>query len=723
MSRRTTIPAFLTSLILIALVPSHSQTVLTTVHHDPQGRFTVRLPNGWKVEASDNDVHFTRGRNSVIVGLYAGMLRRLNLASTTELTDMQLRQLLDNKAETMRKAFGNVWTGGAVTCSFAGEQGLCTLFSAAGPDGKRILWKSFVAKRISYTLDAGMIEDHESAIGEVCQIENSFSENANPLSADVASCTADYRKLLAKQLPTQPSPQQGVSPSVAKEWWSRLGGVAHEQAPESAVNRVPSGNIGSGRPWIGIASISITPPIANAIGISAGSGLLIQTVQPGSPAEQAGLRGGRQAVALGGSQILLGGDLIVGFDGQSIATQEDLIQLLGQHRPGDRVNLTIYRGRQQLQVPLVLGQAPAGSGSAATLAHAPARIGARVRAADVSWGVVAAPDGTFQVQIPQHWGVAKAFSWTDFRAFSREGESVRAGKADVFPNQQSSMAMIQLFQQRTSGLQSALTFAQVPPNLIGALQQMQGSENLQLLAALGFTPQDLQLMVRTILPPYSHPVEVIRTLLPEVANGAIRNVRILHAQNVSVATGVGGAMVAYAYDLNPRGDSAFATLVAPSLLNYTAVPMRGFAIIYTLPPAGLPVSSGLLAALNTWPYLYFQIDAPEPVFLKSVEVYDYITLSYAIKPKAVAQQGQAWMQMLNTMHQATEQQGHGDWLALGNLDEYNTASDPTRRTMENTPCATGERRYACPGDPEPVCSPKPPRLSCEEPRILTAAPW
>ena len=111
------------------------------------------------------------------------------------------------------------------------------------------------------------------------------------------------------------------------------------------------------RPALGVRTIPITPELANEIGLAADYGLLIIDVTPGSSAEQAGLRGGTERAYLGNIPIMLGGDLIVAIDGQKVEDENDLSQMMNNHRAGDTVRITIYRGKKKLEVPVSLGEA------------------------------------------------------------------------------------------------------------------------------------------------------------------------------------------------------------------------------------------------------------------------------------------------------------------------------------------------------------------------------
>jgi len=111
------------------------------------------------------------------------------------------------------------------------------------------------------------------------------------------------------------------------------------------------------RPALGIRTIPIDPEVANEMGLAAGYGLLIVQAVPGGSADRAGLRGGSDRAYLGNTPIMIGGDLIVAIDGEKVESQQILAQIMNKHRAGDTVKVTIFRGKKQLEVPVVLGEA------------------------------------------------------------------------------------------------------------------------------------------------------------------------------------------------------------------------------------------------------------------------------------------------------------------------------------------------------------------------------
>ena len=111
------------------------------------------------------------------------------------------------------------------------------------------------------------------------------------------------------------------------------------------------------RPALGVRTIPISPELAEQMGLPSDYGLLIVQVVPGGAAERAGLRGGNERAYIGNIPIMLGGDLIVGIDGQDVQDQQDLSQMMNSHRAGDTVKITIYRGKKKMEVPVALGEA------------------------------------------------------------------------------------------------------------------------------------------------------------------------------------------------------------------------------------------------------------------------------------------------------------------------------------------------------------------------------
>jgi S1-C subfamily serine protease len=111
------------------------------------------------------------------------------------------------------------------------------------------------------------------------------------------------------------------------------------------------------RPALGVRTIPIDPEIAQELGLAADYGLLIVQAVPGGSADRAGLQGGTERAYLGNTPIMIGGDLIVAIGGEKVDSQQVLAQVMNRHRAGDTVKVTIFRGKKQIEVQVVLSEA------------------------------------------------------------------------------------------------------------------------------------------------------------------------------------------------------------------------------------------------------------------------------------------------------------------------------------------------------------------------------
>jgi S1-C subfamily serine protease len=111
------------------------------------------------------------------------------------------------------------------------------------------------------------------------------------------------------------------------------------------------------RPGLGITDFAIGPDLAAQMGLGADAGVLVQRVIPGGAAERAGLHGGNQQAYVGNTPIMLGGDLIVAIDGQQVTDPQDISALMDKHQAGDTISVTFLRGKKQITLKLILGEA------------------------------------------------------------------------------------------------------------------------------------------------------------------------------------------------------------------------------------------------------------------------------------------------------------------------------------------------------------------------------
>jgi S1-C subfamily serine protease len=112
------------------------------------------------------------------------------------------------------------------------------------------------------------------------------------------------------------------------------------------------------RPVLGIASVRVQGDLAQALGLPSEGGLLIQRVERGSAAEEAGIRGPRRVVIVGNYELGVGGDLIVAIDGKPIQSDDSIQRSMNRKRAGDNMELTVYRDGRTQKIQVRLGAAP-----------------------------------------------------------------------------------------------------------------------------------------------------------------------------------------------------------------------------------------------------------------------------------------------------------------------------------------------------------------------------
>ena len=111
------------------------------------------------------------------------------------------------------------------------------------------------------------------------------------------------------------------------------------------------------RATMGVEARVLSPAVAEALHLPVNEGLMLERVNPGGPAANAGLRGGDRQAILGMRRILLGGDVITAIDGRPISGQMDLNLALNRKRPGDAVKVEYYRGQQKMEAQVTLSDA------------------------------------------------------------------------------------------------------------------------------------------------------------------------------------------------------------------------------------------------------------------------------------------------------------------------------------------------------------------------------
>ena len=111
--------------------------------------------------------------------------------------------------------------------------------------------------------------------------------------------------------------------------------------------------------WLGITGMTLSSELSQAMGLpEEQQGVLIAGVVNSSPADLAGLRGGDRPVTVDGQQVLVGGDVIVAWDGSSVTHLEELQSLVREGHSGQEVTATVVRDGEQIDVQVTLEQRP-----------------------------------------------------------------------------------------------------------------------------------------------------------------------------------------------------------------------------------------------------------------------------------------------------------------------------------------------------------------------------
>ena len=97
------------------------------------------------------------------------------------------------------------------------------------------------------------------------------------------------------------------------------------------------------RGWIGVQIQTVTPDIADSLGLKKAEGALVAEPQANSPAAQAGIKAG---------------DVITQVDGNAVKDSRDLAKRIGSMAPGTKINLTLLHEGTEKSLSLTLGQLP-----------------------------------------------------------------------------------------------------------------------------------------------------------------------------------------------------------------------------------------------------------------------------------------------------------------------------------------------------------------------------
>jgi len=122
------------------------------------------------------------------------------------------------------------------------------------------------------------------------------------------------------------------------------------------------GKVSHGR--IGVSIQEVNQGLAESFGLDAPRGALVSSVEPGSPADRAGIKAG---------------DVILSMNGKPIARIGDLTARVAERKPGEQATLGLWRSGAERSIELTIGEMPGAKVAAARERGEPSKLGVVVR--------------------------------------------------------------------------------------------------------------------------------------------------------------------------------------------------------------------------------------------------------------------------------------------------------------------------------------------------------
>ncbi|SIT47577.1 putative periplasmic serine endoprotease DegP-like [Paraburkholderia ribeironis] len=188
------------------------------------------------------------------------------------------------------------------------------------------------------------------AIGSPFGLENTVT--AGIVSAKGRD-TGDYLPFIQTDVAVNPGNSggplinmQGEVIGINSQIYSRTGGfmgisfaIPIDEAMRVADQLKASGKVVRGR--IAVAIGEVTKDVADSLGLQKAQGALVSSVEPGGPADKAGVQPG---------------DIILKFNGHSVDTATDLPRMVGDTKPGTKSTITIWRKGQTHDLPVTIAE-------------------------------------------------------------------------------------------------------------------------------------------------------------------------------------------------------------------------------------------------------------------------------------------------------------------------------------------------------------------------------
>ena len=134
-----------------------------------------------------------------------------------------------------------------------------------------------------------------------------------------------------------------------------------------------SGRVSRGR--IGVQIEGVSKDVAESLGLGKSQGALVRGVEPGSPAEKAGIEAG---------------DIIIRFDGKPVDKVADLPRLVGNTKPGSKAAITVFRRGAARDLTVAIAEVEPDEKPVAKTSEGQGKEGKQPTLSVQQWGLVLA---------------------------------------------------------------------------------------------------------------------------------------------------------------------------------------------------------------------------------------------------------------------------------------------------------------------------------------------
>jgi S1-C subfamily serine protease len=112
--------------------------------------------------------------------------------------------------------------------------------------------------------------------------------------------------------------------------------------------------------YLGVSSVELYPQLVDRFELDVEKGAWVQDVNPGGPAEEAGIQGGGSEVTFQARAFRPGGDVITKVGGKAVEDSSQLAELISAYEPGDEVPIEVHRDGKTQEIEVELGERPLG---------------------------------------------------------------------------------------------------------------------------------------------------------------------------------------------------------------------------------------------------------------------------------------------------------------------------------------------------------------------------